>query len=166
MAEIVDLYDIAGNLLNIQVPRGEKLPSGQYYLVVTAIIRNAAGELLISRRSAQKKGAGLLETAGGLVTAGENSLEGICREVGEELGLSLPQESFKFLKRYTFETERRYHFDVWENTVEVDPNALNLQAEEVSEAMWMSVKAFNEAIDEGECFNAHIYDRMRNEGLL
>lgn len=166
MAEIVDLYDIKGNLLHIQVPRGEKLPSGQYYLVVTAIIRNKDGELLISRRSPEKKGAGLLETAGGLVTAGENSLEGICREVGEELGLELPTESFKFVKRYTFETERRYHFDVWENTVEVDPKTLKLQVEEVSEAMWMPAKDFYETIDEGECFNAHIYDRMRNEGIL
>lgn len=166
MAEIVDLYDKQGNLLGLQVQRGEKLPQGQYYLVVTGVIRNAKGELLVSRRSPDKKGAGLLETAGGLVTAGENSLQGICREVGEELGLVLEPACFSFVKRYTFETERRYHFDVWSCQVEVDPSTLALQKEEVSEAMWMSLKDFYEAIDEGECFNAHIYDRMRMEGII
>lgn len=166
MAEIVDLYDKQGNLLGLQVQRGEKLPVGQYYLVVTAVIQNAKGELLVSRRSQQKKGAGLLETAGGLVTAGENSLEGVLREVGEELGLTLDSTHLTFVKRYTFETERRYHFDIWKGQIEVDPSTLSLQTEEVSEAMWMSLKDFYEAIDEGECFNAHIYDRMRSEGIL
>lgn len=166
MAEIVDLYNREGDLLPIRVYRGEKLPIGQYYLVVTALIRNEKGQILISRRSKTKKGAGLLETTGGLVTSGENSNQGICREVGEELGLHLEPSRFQFIKRYTFETERRYHFDIWQTQVEVNPAELNLQEEEVAEAMWMTVEDFFTAMDEGKCFNSHIYDRMRQEGIL
>lgn len=166
MAEIVDLYDIHGNKLNKQVQRGETLPEGEYYLVVTAVIKNHNGDLLISTRAGTKKGAGQLETVGGLVTAGEDSLQGIQREVFEELGLNLPLEAFQFKTRYTFETERRYHFDVWLVNCEVDLAQLTLQVEEVKAAQWLSPETFYSALDAGLCFNTPIYNRMKSEGIL
>ena len=55
-------------------------------VVVTALILNSKNEILISKRAEHKKYPLMWECNGGSIVAGETSLEGILREIKEELG--------------------------------------------------------------------------------
>ena len=63
-------------------------------LYALAVIQDAQGRFLITRRSLDKRwAAGLWEVPGGGVLAGETPLQGALREVREEVGLQLqPQQ--------------------------------------------------------------------------
>lgn len=57
--------------------------------VAAAVIVNARGEVLISRRHAQAHQGGLWEFPGGKVDAGETVYAALCRELHEELGIEV-----------------------------------------------------------------------------
>jgi 8-oxo-dGTP diphosphatase len=76
------------------VPRsGEALPpsSGTTtpVAVVAAILRDARGRILLSRRTADRDLAGLWEFPGGKVEPGESATDALARELHEELGISI-----------------------------------------------------------------------------
>lgn len=166
MAELLDLYDEAGNLLSEKRFRGEPILSGEYLLVVTAFIRNHRGEFLISRRAHEKKGGGQLETVGGVATSGEDSETAILREIHEEVGLSIHPDEIKFLKRLSYITERSYHFDIWLVDKAFDLNDITPQVEEVSEVMFVSRADLVEMVKNNAFFNAHSYARVIEEALI
>ena len=93
MQEMWDIYDINRKKTGRLAKRdGYEFKEGEYHIVVTAIIMNSKNELLISKRAA-KKGFGLMwEFNGGSVLAGETSLEGIIREIKEELGIEFTKK--------------------------------------------------------------------------
>ncbi|MDO4776601.1 MAG: NUDIX domain-containing protein [Cardiobacteriaceae bacterium] len=62
--------------------------------VVVAIIENARGEFLIAERPESKPAAGLWEFPGGKVEAGESDHQALARELEEELGLDLREDTF------------------------------------------------------------------------
>lgn len=87
--EIWDLYNLAGEVIGEHV-RGTQMPENGYHLVVHVWIRNAAGQYLMTQRSAQKKTYPLAwECVGGSVIQGEDSLTAALREVQEEVGIVL-----------------------------------------------------------------------------
>jgi 8-oxo-dGTP diphosphatase len=55
--------------------------------VAVGVVLNAAGEVLVARRHAHLHQGGLLEFPGGKIHAGESSLDGLRRELAEELGI-------------------------------------------------------------------------------
>ncbi|WJW74941.1 Nudix family hydrolase [Thiohalobacter sp. IOR34] len=63
----------------------ERLP------VAVAVIRNARGEVLISRRAAGTHQGGRWEYPGGKLEPGENGYQALVREIHEELGLIVEQ---------------------------------------------------------------------------
>ena len=64
-----------------------------------AIILNSQNQILISQRSKCKRVLPLKwECNGGAVLAGENSLDGLVREIYEELGIMLDKNKMLFLK--------------------------------------------------------------------
>ncbi|MGZ3198435.1 MAG: (deoxy)nucleoside triphosphate pyrophosphohydrolase [Croceibacterium sp.] len=65
----------------------EKNPTS--LLVVAAVIRDGDGRLLLQRAQPGKPHAGQWEFPGGKVETGENPRFALCREIGEELGLTL-----------------------------------------------------------------------------
>ena len=60
-------------------------------LVVAAAIRDSAGRLLLQRALPGKPHQGLWEFPGGKVEAGESPRLALCRELSEELGLTLDE---------------------------------------------------------------------------
>lgn len=68
---------------------------GKYHIVVTEIIMNSKNEILITKRAKYKKFGLMWECNGGSILAGETSLEGIIRELKEELGIEFSKK-----KRY------------------------------------------------------------------
>lgn len=99
MAEFWDIYDENRNKTGKLAERdGYEFKDGEYHVVVTGIIFNSKYEILISKRASWKKYGGLWECNGGSILAGETSLEGILRELKEELGISFTEKDAIFLK--------------------------------------------------------------------
>ena len=135
MAEIFDLYDKDRIRTNETVPRGDTIPEGRYHQVVHICIFNKAGQMLIQQRQPFKQGWPDLWdiSVGGSVIAGEDSRQGAHRELKEELGIDYdfsdlrPQLTINF--NHGFD-------DYYIIGMELDPDKLNLQYEEVRQARW------------------------------
>jgi len=67
--------------------------------VAAGILRNAAGEILITERIEEGPFHGLWEFPGGKIAAGESAHMALCRELREELGIDvLAHEHFQSIK--------------------------------------------------------------------
>ncbi len=112
-SEIWDVYDTNRNRTGKTVERKNVvLQKGEYHIVVTAIILNEKNEILISKRAPYKKHGGMWECNGGSVVAGETSIEGILREVKEELGIIFRPDEAIYLKEIKKEQEISYFKDL------------------------------------------------------
>ena len=99
--EICDIYDVYGNRTGKTFVRGEPLSDGQYVMVVDVWIVNSSDEILIQKRSLQKKDLpGTWATHSGCVLAGETSLQACIREPREEIGIQiLPSQVHKLNRK-------------------------------------------------------------------
>ncbi|HAM16132.1 MAG TPA: DNA mismatch repair protein MutT, partial [Eggerthellaceae bacterium] len=88
MDELIDIYDADRRKTGATIPReGAFLKEGEFMLYVLAIVQNADGKYLITRRSLDKHwAAGWWEVTGGGVLAGETSEQAVRREMREEVG--------------------------------------------------------------------------------
>lgn len=90
MAEIWDAYNEEGELLGIDLIRGQHIPKGHYHLIVSILVQHVDGDYLLMQRDFSKSWSGFYEaTAGGAVLKGETPEEGAIREVKEETGLMI-----------------------------------------------------------------------------
>ncbi len=69
--------------------------SGKVLLVVAAAIFNRQGEILLAQRPEGKSMAGLWEFPGGKLEPGERPEEALCRELKEELQISVEPSALK-----------------------------------------------------------------------
>ena len=101
--EKIDLYNKNKEKLGKTFIRNQdKLLDDEYYLFVQAWILNSQNKILLTRRNLHKSYGGMWEPTSGHVKSGETSLEGIQREVCEEIGLKLQEKDFKFLKSFIY----------------------------------------------------------------
>lgn len=99
MAELWDIYDAHKKKIGRTAERGKyQFQEGEYHIVVTGIIMNFKNEILISKRAEHKKFGLMWECNGGSILAGETSLEGVIRELKEELGMEFSKKEAIFLK--------------------------------------------------------------------
>ncbi|MEK0292313.1 NUDIX domain-containing protein [Caldifermentibacillus hisashii] len=138
--ELWDVYDINRKKTGKTHLRSVPLPEGSYHLVVHAIIENERGEVLISKRHPTKPYGNLWECNGGSVLAGETSLQGILREIKEEIGIDLNPDNGKIIRQ---ETRDCSHYDLWYFQQNANIHDLTLQAEEVSDAKWVNQKEYD-----------------------
>ena len=136
--------------------RGEKIPEGFYHLVVHVWIRNCKGEYLIAQRSASRPTFPLMwECVGGSVLKGENSIEGVLREVKEELGLDLEQKAGKLLFSKVRGSDARYEckvfndiMDVWLFDYDGELRLEEATTDEVAACKWMTVSEIRTLYEE------------------
>ena len=153
MAPVTELWDILDDNrrpTGRTAPRQDGLVDGDLHVVVHVCLFNAAGEMLIQRRTETKRDwPGLWDfSVGGSIHAGETSREGALREVREELGLDveLGRPSFTFNFQYGFDDFYLLRHDV----------ALPLAAvpnDEVAEVRWASPDDVVELLRAGEFIN-------------
>ena len=140
MPEILDVYDAQGRRTGKTRVRGEDFGPGEYHLIACAVVRNAQGKLLFSRRAPEKNFAGLWEASGG---AGQ-------RELREELGLELPPDSGTLLGRYArHESQLPYFLDVWVFEREISLEDVTLQPGETDAAILASAGEVRRMVAEG-----------------
>lgn len=65
----------------------------KHIIVAAGIIYNSQGQILISKRPADKPSAGLWEFPGGKVEVGEQPEQALCRELKEELAIQVTEYS-------------------------------------------------------------------------
>lgn len=98
--EEFDVLDAAGNKTGEKAPRSVVHATGLYHRAVhTWVVCPSTGEVLLQQRAACKDswpGRWDISSAGHIVSGGD-PLSAACRELEEELGITLPPERFRFL---------------------------------------------------------------------
>lgn len=145
--EIWDLYTKDRQPTGKTMIRGEAIPEGMYRMVVHVCIFNSKGEMLIQQRQKDKKGWSDLwdMSVGGHSIAGETSSEAAMREVAEEIGLKLDLKEKRPSLTIDFDTG---FDDIYTLVMDVDPDTLTLQQEEVQAVKWASLDEICGMIDD------------------
>ena len=100
-------------------------------------IVNSQGQYLLSQRHPQKTYPLCWECTGGSVLAGEDSLNGVMREVRGELEIML--NPFKAEMIYhTRREEVQDFYDVWLFHADIDISEIKMQETEVISVQWVS----------------------------
>ncbi len=147
--EIVDIYDEnkckTGKTL---IRRKDFLKPGEYILASQAIILNSKREILISLRSKFKDKFPLMwECNGGAVLTGETALDGVVREIQEELGITFKKEDAIYLKT----NNNGYRFkEVFLFVKDIDIKDIKFTDEESIDAKWVSIEEFMEMFRNGK----------------
>lgn len=99
MEEYIDILNDAGEKTGEKRTRGDVHALGLTHRAVHVWVMNLDKEIILQKRSPKMiTFPGLWDiSASGHVSAGQTSLEAAKRETEEELGLFLPESSFKFL---------------------------------------------------------------------
>ena len=143
MSELWDVYDINRKKTGKLTERGPNaLKEGEYHIIVTGIIMNSKNELLISRRAKHKKNPLMWEFTTGSVLAGEDSREGVLREIEEELGIKLEANDaiyFKEVRRNDYPSDFK---DLWLFKKDIDIKDLTFPDGEAIEAKWVTIEEF------------------------
>ena len=144
------MYDSKKILTDEVIKKGEKVPSGRYYITVIVFIENNQGEFLLQKRVKEKDGK--WATTGGHPKAGESSLEGIVTEIDEELGIRIKQNELTLFK--TIQTEDDF-VDLYYLKKNLKIEDIKIQSEEVAGVMWASREKINELIINGTFSSSH-----------
>ena len=138
-----DIYDKERNLTGRVHQRGKRWKKDEYGLVVCVWVYDGKGNILLTRRAPEKSGAGSWENSGGSVLAGENSLQGIVRELREETGIVAKPEEFELLDSIL---DGRTHFDHYCLHRAVPIEEIVLQPGETDAVMWATFDKVHEMI--------------------
>lgn len=165
MGELWDIYDINKNKTGRTAERGVyKLKEGEYHLIVNAIIINSKKEILISQRAEHKTHGLMWECSGGSVLAGESSLEGMLRELKEELGLVFTKEEAIELKELRRDNVPPDFKTLWLFGKDIDIKDVKFTDNEAIDAKWVSIDEFenmykNKEIIQTVDFNREDYEK-------
>ncbi len=147
--ELIDVYDENKRKIGKKIRRGDELSSGERLLVTHLCLFNSKGEMLIQRRSFEKdRYPGCWDvSAGGFVLSGENSESAVIREAKEELGLCLKPSELRFMLCEPFS----YVFDdFFFARADLDPSALNIQSQELSEVKYFPAEDIMDMLSKGK----------------
>lgn len=146
--ETIDLYNKNKEKLGKTFVRNQdKLLENEYYLLEQAWILNDENKILLTRRSLNKSYGGMWEATAGHVKSGETDLDGIQREVSEELGLNIKKNDFKFIKSLI---RKQAILDVWAVKKNVTLADIKLKDDEVMDAKFVSISEFKEMLENKE----------------
>lgn len=153
MEELVDVLNEKGMYTGEIESREKCSKEGLWHKAVCAFIINSKGQVLLQRRSANKKTWPNMwdVTAGGNVLAGEFGFQAIIRECKEELGIQLNKNDITFIgyaisSNVKGEIVNNYFNEYYIVNKEVDETTLKLQEEEVSEVRWIDKNEIIERI--------------------
>lgn len=151
MGELWDVYDVNKKKTGKIVERDVyKLKEGEYHIVVTGIILNSKNEILISKRAPHKKFGGMWECNGGSILSGESSLDGIIRELKEELGVSFSKNEAIFLKEIRRDKTPPDFKDLWLFKRDINDSEITFPDGEATDFKWVSIEQFMNMYDNGE----------------
>lgn len=143
MSEYWDIYDEnrkkTGKIVERDVYEFEP---GEYHIVVTGIILNSKNEILITKRAEHKKFGLMWECNGGSVLAGETSLQGVIRELKEEVGLEFKKREAIFLKEVKGGKKYPDFKDLWLFRRDVQKEEITFPDGEAIDYKWVTIDEF------------------------
>ena len=143
MNELWDIYDTNKNKTGRTAERDVyKFKEGEYHIVVTGIIMNSNNEILITQRAPHKKFGLMWECNGGSILAGETSLEGIIRELKEELGIQFTKKEAIFLKEIKRERTPQDLKDIWVFRKDINEKEITFPDGEAIAYKWVTIDEF------------------------
>lgn len=143
MAELWDIYDINKKKTGRTAERNVyQFKDGEYHIVVTGIIMNSKNEILISKRAEHKKFGLMWECNGGSILTGETSLEGIIRELKEELGIEFSKKEAIFLKEIRRDKLPPDFKDLWLFRRDINKEEITFLDGESIDAKWVTIDEF------------------------
>ncbi len=145
MEEILDIYNQNKKITERKHIRGNNtLRENEYVLVVEIALINLKNQILLAKRSENKKNNPLKwETTQGSVKSGESSLKGAVREIQEELGIKIQEKELKHIKTIRDENEHIFK-DLFLLHKDMDEKELSFTDGEVINAKWFSMSEFEE----------------------
>lgn len=139
--ELVDIVNENNELTGQVEERWIAYEKGLWRRTVSCWIINEKGEILLQKRTANKKrNPNKWAKTGGQVDAGETAEEAIFREVKEELGIKIPKEQIKVVDIHKSDDENKrfsYNFIFLVN-YKIDDYIL--QKEEVEEVKYVTIE--------------------------
>ena len=152
--EVFDVLNEWGEFTGKTATREECHKEGLWHRAVYAFIIDTRGNVLLQKRSANKKlWPNLWDiTVGGHVDSGEFGRQALIREVKEELGLEISDDDIKYLLGSTSINEQgnivNKHFnECYVITKNIDISEIVLQKEEVAEVKYFSKDELLKRID-------------------
>lgn len=144
MEEQFDVLTQKGDYTNRIETRDKCHKEGLYHKAVALFIINQKGQVLLQKRSKNKKlWPDMWDmSAGGHVLTGEFGFQSIIREAKEELGIQLDKNDLTFIgaaisNNIKGEIKNNHLNEYYIASKEVDETKLKLQKEEVSEVKWI-----------------------------
>lgn len=163
MAEFNDIYDKNRRPTGKVHLRGTSWSWGEYGMVTCVWIYDGKGNVLLTKRAPEKSFGGTWENTGGAVRAGENTREGIARELMEETGICAKAEDFEFLGGTT---NRHMHFDHYCLHSNVRIEDIRLQPGETVDVRWFSFEEVHKLIRKGKICRTIAFQFIRFETAL
>ena len=151
MTELCDIYNINGIKTGKIFERGGDLKEDEFQLVTNIWIINNNLQILIQKRSEDKKiSPNIWATHGGCVTINETSFNGCIREAYEEIGIVL---NIKNIELLTSSTSDNLIMDNYIVMQEFNISSAILQVEEVSDLKWVSLNELEDMVKNKTFFN-------------
>ena len=151
MPELWDVYDINRNKTGRITERGANaLKEGEYHIIVTAIILNSKNQILLSKRAPHKTHGLKWEFTAGSAITGETSLQGVLREVKEELGVEFLKKEAIYYKEVRNDNFPSDFKDMWLFKKDIDIKDLTFPDGEAIDAKWVTIDEFIKMNQDGE----------------
>ena len=152
--ELLDLYTadkkLTGNKIERHTNRDE-IPNGEYFLFEQAWILNDKKEILLTQRAFNKKYGGMWEPTSGHVSSGETSLDGIKREINEEIGVKVNDEDLMLVQTTIDKKSIREVWIVKDKNIKIED--LKFKDNEVMNAKFVSLDDFKNMLHSNQTFN-------------
>lgn len=153
MGELIDVYnrnkEKTGKI--IERKRDASLDKGEYIISVTCWIINKEGKILLTQRKLDKHNGGKWEATTGLILSGESSLEGIIRELNEEIGINVNQSDLVLIKEIIEERINVSFFrDIYLINKDIDLEDIKYNDGEVVSAKYITIDEFKMMLSNNE----------------
>ena len=123
-----------------------KLENNEYVLYVQCWIINANKEILLTQRNFNKIRGGMWEPTGGIVSYGETSIEGIQRELEEEIGIKVEAKELNKVRTIMQKGSINWFRDIYILRKDVKIEDLKFNDAEVVDAKYVKIDQFKEMI--------------------
>lgn len=152
--EMHELVDANGKntgkvITHVEARDLNNIPEGCYLHIVGVVIVNSKNEVLLQKRSNQKRvNPGIWGVCGGKIDYGETTLDAGVRETFEEIGVKLNKENLKILNNQPIPEEKFYCTNYYTRQ-DVDIDKCVLQKEEVEDVKYFKIDELDSLDNEG-----------------
>lgn len=149
--EYVDIYDRNKNKTGkTKIRHKDTLEENEYIIGVQLIIFNENNEILITKRSNTKMVLpGKWECNGGAIEVGETPIEGLVREIHEELGIKVDTNKLIYFKTVINDNKHNIK-DIYLYKDNIGINDLEFSDNEVSAAKYVTIEEYMSMFNAGD----------------